>query len=202
MMTYECLMPNCHAEVHRYHEVCDACWEDRRGQLVTIPELYVMVYAMLTPGSRMQEIGDIHVDKPESSVPFSLVAFDILECTHGKLGTWAMWALARAGLPSTDLLRGTHGERLSYSVSVLCMMDHRFINTDFAGEYVLDLWKVYRRLVKHCLPTTPRYLEVPCPTCDNTTVVTRHADEYATCLTCTTVWPHSQLPHMSKDRVA
>jgi ribosomal protein S27E len=201
MTTYECPMPRCREEVYRFREVCDSCWEDRRGQLIAIPELYVMTYALLTPGSRMEEIGDIHVDKPESSVPFSLVTFDILEQTHGKLGMWAMWALSRAGLRPGPVA-ATQGARVSESVSILREMDHRFINTDFAGDYVLDLWEVYRRLVKHCLPTSPRYLEVPCPTCDNTTVITRHADEYATCLTCATEWPHSQLLHMSKGRAA
>jgi ribosomal protein S27E len=197
-------MPHCRAEVYRRRDVCDPCWEDRRGQLDALPELYVMTYSLLTPGSRIQDIPSIHVKRPDSGVPFSLVAFDALEHAYDRVDAWARWLWsigARPVIMSPDVYNGTTGYKFNVAVSDLKAGDSRLATTDFAGDYVLDIWTVYRRLVMFCLPTAPRHLNVTCPVCDSTTVITRHADEYAACLTCATEWPHSQLPKISK-RVA
>jgi len=199
MSTYECLMPNCREVVYRHRDVCEPCWQDRRSQLDALPELYVMTYAMLTPGSRIQEITTIHVEKPGSQVPFSLVTFDVLEYTFATIVGWSAWLRSTLGLK--EQWGFTTGERFAYAAENLRRHDHRIGQTDFAGDYALDVWTVYRRLVVQCLPTEPRHLDAPCPTCENATVVTRHADEYATCLTCATVWPHSRLSIIGK-RVA
>jgi ribosomal protein S27E len=193
MTAYECVMPHCRVEVYRRRDACEPCWDDRRTQLDALPELYVMTYALLAPGSRVQEITTIHVSKPDSTVPFNLVAFDTLEQAYAVVAGWWGWL---RGARSTAWL--TTGERFVYAVTQLRRYDGPLGRTDFAGDYVLDIWTVYRRLVVQCLPTAPRHLDLTCPTCDNATVLTRHADEYATCLTCRTVWPHSQLPIMSK----
>lgn len=197
MNTYECLMPRCHAEVYSRHDVCDDCWEDRHSQLTALPDLYVMTYAMLTPGSRMLEINAIHVAAVDPGVPINLVALDTLIWSADRLAGWADWALARQGRPKMESRWGT-GRRFLEATQILQCHDHRFATTDFAGDYVLDVWTVYRRLVVQCLPTEPRSLMVPCPDCDMPTVITRHADEYAMCLTCGTVWPHSQLPMLRR----
>jgi ribosomal protein S27E len=199
MSTYECLMPNCQEVVYRRRDVCEPCWQDRTSQLAALPELYVMTYALLTPGSRIQEISTIHLSPPESQVPFSLVAYDSLEQAWGTLAGWASWLRSKTG----DAFRQafTTGERFIISVDYLRRHDRHLGLSDFAGDYVLDIWTVYRRLAVQCLPTEPRHLATPCPTCENATIVTRHADEYAACLTCATVWPHSALSIIGK-RVA
>jgi ribosomal protein S27E len=202
MAIYECLMPHCRAEVYRRRDVCDPCWDDRRGQLDSLPELYVMTYALLTPGSRVQDIPSIHVKRPDSGVPFSLVAFDALEQAHDRMMAWARWLLATRGQQiNVTQIQGGTGYQFNAAVAELRRGDGRLAMTDFAGDYVLDVWTVYRRLATFCLPNAPRHLNVTCPICDNVTVITRHADEYAACLTCATEWPHSQLSKISK-RVA
>jgi hypothetical protein len=203
LSTYECLMPHCRAEVYRRRDVCEPCWQDRRPQLDALPELYVLTYAMLTPGSRIQDIPSIHVKRPDSGVPFSLVAFDVLEHAFDRVHAWAMWLWAKRGrrAPVEGVYHGTTGYRFNVAVSDLKAGDSCLAITDFAGDYVLDIWTVYRRLVVFCLPTAPRHLNVMCPVCNCASVITRHADEYVTCLTCDTEWPHSQLPKISK-RVA
>jgi len=198
MVTYECLMPRCHAEVYRRHDVCEDCWEDRRGQLTALPDLYVMTYAMLTPGSRIVDINQIHVAAVDPGVPINLVALDTLTWAVDRLRGWANWALSRQGREGLPL-GYTMGKRFLMAVRTLQAYDHRFATTDFAGDYVLDVWTVYRRLVVQCLSTEPRSLMVPCPVCDVPTVLTRHADEYAQCLTCGTEWPHSQLPMLRRQ---
>lgn len=195
MTTYECLMPHCRAETYRRRDVCDPCWQDRRPQLEAMPELYVMTYALLTPGSRIQEITTIHLAKPDSSMPFSLVAFDTLEHAYGAMVSWAAWLYAKNGLKVTG--KRTTGEMFSWAVDTLRRHDRHLGQSDFAGDYTLDIWTVYRRLALQCLPTGPRNLYVACPVCGAATVITRHADEYAACLTCATEWPHSQLPIMA-----
>lgn len=196
-------MPHCRAEVYRHRDVCDPCWADRRGQLDALPELYVMVYALLTPGSRIQDIPTIHVRRPDSGVPFSLVNFDALEYAYDRVMAWGRWVWERRGRPSmsAQFFHGTTGYRFSVAVYDLKVNDSKLATTDFAGDYALDIWTVYRRLAVQCLPTAPRNLNVTCPTCGHATVITRHADEYAACLTCATEWPHSQLSLISK-RVA
>jgi ribosomal protein S27E len=197
MSTYECLMPHCHADVYERHECCDDCWEDRRGQLASLPDLYVMTYAMLTPGSRMQEIADIHVAAVDPAAPINLVALDSLMYGYQRLSGWAAWARRRAGAGDLRLSRHTSGAAFLTVVRVLQLHDGKLVR--WSGEYVLDVWTTYRRLVIQTLPAEPRHLSVPCPVCDCATVLTRHADEYALCLTCGTTWPHSQLPMLRRQ---
>lgn len=196
MTTYECLMPNCRLEVYRPRDVCEPCWQDRRSQLTALPELYAMNYALLTPGSRLQEITTIHVEQPASSMPFSLVIFDTLEQAFGVIAGWGTWVRQKANVPYIPA--HTTGKRFALAVYDLTAYDYKIANAEYAGTYVMDVWTVYRRLVVQCLPTAPRHLSIACPVCDHATVLTRHADEFAACLTCATVWPHSQLPIMSK----
>jgi ribosomal protein S27E len=196
MNVYECLMPYCNAEVYARRDVCDICWEDRRGQLDALPNLYVMTYAMLMPGSRQMEISHIHVPQVDPGVPINLVALDSLTYGLERLGAWASWAAQLAGQPTFKLRVWTTGKTFLTVVETLQAYDHRFASKDFAGEYCLDVWTTYRRLVVQCVSSEPRSLGVTCPVCDMRTVLTRHADEYALCLTCATTWPHSQLPKL------
>lgn len=196
MTVYECLMPYCRTDVYSRHECCDDCWEDRRGQLDSLPDLYVMTHAMLTPGSRQQEIVDIQMTSVDPSAPINLVALDTLIYGYQRLAGWAAWACKMAGAPELRLVRLTSGAGFLRVVRVLQAHDGKLI--PYSGEYVLDVWTAYRRFIVQCLSTEPRNLAVPCPVCDAATVLTRHADEYALCLTCGTQWPHSQLPMLRR----
>lgn len=195
MNIYDCVLPWCHAEVYARGACCDDCWADRRGQLVGLPDLYAMTYAMLTPGSRLQEITTINVNV-DPAAPVNLVALDALQYGYQRLAGWAAWVyrLGRTGAPT--LARYSTGAGFALVVGTLLEHDHRLATRDYAGEYVLDVWTAYRRLAVQCLPTGPRHLDVPCPDCGMATVLTRHADEYAVCLTCSRTWPHSKLPHL------
>lgn len=194
MITYECLMPYCRAEVYKRRDCCEDCWADRHGQLDSMPDLYCMTYAMLMPGSSMLDISLIVVDVwPGTSI--NLVALDTLQYGYDRLRAWATW-LSRGEL---NTARVSNGRGFLRVVRLLQATDSRLATTDFAGDYVLDVWTAYRRFVMQCLPTEPRNLSVPCPVCRAATVLTRHADEYAFCLTCGTEWPHSQLPMLRRQ---
>lgn len=198
MAVYECVMPHCRADVYRQRDCCDDCWEDRRGQLASLPDLYVMTYAMLMPGSRMQEISDIHVDRIDPPAPLNLVALDTLEYGYARLAAWAAWACRLANVEVLRLTRYTTGAGFLRVVHALQVYDSK-LAIGWSGEYALDVWTAYRRFAMQCLPTESRNLEVPCPVCFSISVLTRHADEYAMCLTCGTTWPHSQLPMLRRQ---
>lgn len=198
MTVYECLMPYCRADVYDRRGCCDDCWEDRRGQLASLPDLYAMTYAMLTPGSRLLDITLIVV-KAEPAAPVNLVALDTLQHSYDRLRGWAAWSLRLTSGEPLALRNATTGAGFLRVVRVLQLHDHRLALGDFAGDYVFDVWTAYRRFVVQCLSTAPRRLEVSCPVCDTRTVLTRHADEYALCLTCGTEWPHSQLPMLRRQ---
>lgn len=198
MTTFECLMPHCRADVYERHQCCDDCWEDRRGQLASLPDLYVMTYAMLTPGSRMQEIAGINVSQPFSAAPVNLVALDSLIYGYERLSGWAAWSCRLAHVEEPVLSRLTSGAAFMRVVNLLQAHDTK-LAINYSGEYALDVLTAYRRFVIQCVPTEPRNLSVPCPVCDSSTVLTRHADEYALCLTCGTIWPHSQLPMLRRQ---
>lgn len=199
MTTYECLMPYCRAEVYERQACCDPCWEDRRALLSALPDLYVMTYAMLTPGSRMQEIREIHVPALDPAAPINLVAYDTLAYSYDRLAAWATWVWASAGEGHLALKRYTSGQGFLTVVRTLVQLDHKLALTDFAGAYVLDVWTAYRRLVVQCVSTEPRHLGAPCPDCDAATLVSRHADEFVMCLTCGNTWPHSQMPMLRRQ---
>jgi ribosomal protein S27E len=195
---YECHLPYCRAEVYGRHAVCEDCWADRRRQLGALPDLYVLAHAMLTPGSRQQEISTIHVG-PTPSVPCNLVILDALTLGYQRLAGWATWAARLARTPEPELRRHTSGQGFLTVVRTLLTHDHRLATTDSAGEYVLDVWVTYRRLLVQVVDTAPRSLGVDCPECGARTVLSRHADEYAICLTCAYVWPHSRFAALRRE---
>lgn len=184
---FECLMPYCRAEVYARGDCCEDCWADRVGQLESLPELYVMTYAMLTPGSRQQEINTIHMAAIDPAAPINLVALDTLTYSYSRLAGWAAYVY-----PCRLNLTGyTSGKAFVTAVGILQSNDHKLALTQFAGGYVLDVFVAYRRLVVQCVPNGPRHLDAACPDCAAATLVTRHADEYVMCLTCGSTWPHS-----------
>jgi len=195
----ECLMLHCRTEVYEHGACCDDCWNDRRNLLAALPDLYVMTYAMLTPGSRQQEINTIHVPAIDPAAPINLVAHDTLELGYARLSGWAVYASQRAGKIPPDLKVYTSGRGFLTVVQTLLAYDHKLALGGFAGSYVMDVWTAYRRLVVQCVSTEPRHLEPPCPDCGAATLITRHADEYAMCLTCGNRWPHSQLPKLRRQ---
>lgn len=194
---YECLMPHCRAQVFGSGACCEDCWADRRSQLDALPELYVMVSALLTPGSRQQDIYTINLPSPDPAAPINLVALDSLTDGCGRLAAWADYVRRRAG---QDRLLGpvTMGRTFRVAVGLLLAHDHRLALSVYAGGYVLDVWTIYRRLAVQCVDTAPRHLGAVCPDCASATLITRHADEYALCLTCGNTWPHSQLPMLHR----
>lgn len=199
MNVYECLMPYCRAEVYERQACCDDCWEDRRALLWALPDLYVMTYAMLTPGSRQQEISTIHVASVDPAAPINLVAYDTLAYSYDRLAAWAVWTWSMTGRGQLALHHHTSGKGFLTVVHTLIQFDHRLALTDFAGAYVMDVWTAYRRMVVQCVSVEPRHLGVPCPECDAATLVSRHADEYVMCLTCGHTWPHSQMPMLRRQ---
>lgn len=199
MNVYECLMPYCRAEVYERHACCDDCWSDRHALLWAMPDLYVMTYAMLTPGSRQQEISTIHMASIDPAAPINLVAYDTLAYGYERLAGWAVWVWAIAGKGKLELRTYTTGKGFLTVVHTLLQLDHKLALTDFAGQYVMDVWTAYRRLVVQCVSTEPRHLGAPCPRCDAATLVSRHADEYVVCLTCGNTWAHSQLPMLRRQ---
>lgn len=196
----ECRLPYCHVEVDPWRDTCEDCWEDRKGQLASLPDLYVMTYAMLTPGSRQLDLNLINVRGIDPAAPISLVAYDALAHSYARLAGWAQWAARLAGLPRLNLTAYTTGRGFATVVRTLQAHDTRFAAATYAGDYVMDVWAAYRRMVIQCVAQEPRHLSVACPECEATSVVTRHADEYAMCLTCGTQWPHSQLSRLRAQR--
>lgn len=193
MKIYECILPYCRAEVYDRNACCEDCWQDRRGQLASLPELYVMTYAMLTPGSRQQDIETIHVGSIDPAAPLNLVALDSLTYSYQRLAAWAMWVCRPHKL---QLHAYTTGRGFLMVCRALYVHDSRLGRTDDAGQYCLDVWTAYRRLLVQVVPIEPRHLEVDCPECSSRTVYTRHADEYALCANCRTTWAHSQMPKL------
>lgn len=199
MNAYECLMPYCRAQVYTAQACCEDCWADRRGQLASLPDLYAMTYALLTPGSRQVDIGSIHVPALDPAAPMNLIAYDTLTYGYDRLAVWAALAHQLAGNGRLCLSRYYSGRGFQEAARVLGVCDHRFALAPYAGAYVLDVFTAYRRLAVQCLPTEPRHLNAPCPDCHAATLITRHADEYVMCLTCANTWPHSQMPMLSRQ---
>lgn len=199
-----CLMHRCRADVLLDGDVCEDCWSDRRGQLASLPDLYLGAYAQLAPGAKAVDIMGVNVRSIDPAAPLNLVVLDTLNCGYAKLTTWATWAARLANLPRPMFSRYTTGRSFLTAVHLLLQHDGRFALASYAGEYVLDIWTVYRRLVVQCVSTSPRHLGVACPSCHTTSVVSRHADEYAVCLTCGDEWSHSQFPKLRQiaQRVA
>lgn len=199
MNAYECLMPYCRAEVYERQACCDDCWADRRALLWALPDLYVMTYAMLTPGSRQQEINTIHVPALDPAAPMNLVAYDTLVYGYDRLTAWAAWATRLSGYGNPAISKYTSGRGFAIAVRVLLLTDHGFALKGYAGAYVFDVWTTYRRMVVQCVSTEPRHLGAACPDCGAATLLSRHADEHVVCLTCGNTWPHSQLPMLRRQ---
>ena len=132
MNIYECLMPYCRADVYARGDCCEDCWADRVGQLAALPELYVMTYAMLTPGSRQQEINTIHMAAIDPAALINLVALDTLTYSYSRSAGWAAYVY-----PCRLNLTGyTSGRAFVTAVAILQEHDHKLALTTFAGGYV------------------------------------------------------------------
>lgn len=198
MATYECLLPYCKAIVYDRNGVCEDCWAARLRQLDALPDLYGLCWDKLPTmrGFRPSEI--TATASPEAGLPINLTIHDALQWAYGKLAAWARWINQKAhGAEYLPAITVT-APRFAQTVRILRWHDTVMGTDPYGGVYVADVHQTYRRLVVLCQPTEPRHLDVTCPVCARTTVLTRHADEYAVCLTCASVWPYSQFPMLRK----
>lgn len=191
MSEWTCRMPYCDTAVGRPSDVCDECWEDRHRQLDELPGLWVLTHALLTPHRTVQEITGIRVSQPGPGVVFSMVAFDILEATYTTITDWAMVVMHSE--ETVRFASGPNGTDLAAAVKTLRARDGKLGSWPHAARYVTDLYRTYRRLVAFVREDSAELIRKPCPVCDFTSVVTRHADEFAVCMTCHTTWPASRI---------
>lgn len=195
---YECRMPYCTDEVYAPGEVCDGCWDYRLVELRALPNLYVRVYAQLEPGSKVSDISQIHVENPEPGAPINLAAFDALQWAYASITVWARYA---AQLHGHRFITAEHttGAAFVDAIEILLEYDSRFATRFEAGDYVDEVHRVYRGLVRLAAPAPTRVIATPCPHCDAMTLVARNAEEYAACLTCHNMWAHSRIPNLNNQ---
>ena len=197
MSTYQCRMAYCVQETIRAKDVCEECWAYRRHLLAQLVDLFIYLRGMLAPGSRKDLLVLNHSRAVAGQAPLNLTALDALDAARSTLESWAAYASTRAGSKEALSDRLAHRgslERFRAAVEILDCHDHRFVSSFYAGDYVADLYKVHRRLVTLAAPCPTRKLQTACPFSDSSTVITRHTEEYAACLTCAATWAQSQIP--------
>lgn len=193
MSVYWCALPRCTEEVTLSGSVCDICWFDRERQLDEMVDLYVRVHALLTPGRDRVPCDFIRMPQVGSAAPLNMAAFTTLEFATKKLVGWAVYLEAMRGRIWRGLAELPWGPAFAHAVHLLRRGDAYFAQASYAGDYVIEVYTAYRRLVELASPCESRRLRLPCVVCDCVSVVARNADEYAACLTCGTRWTQAQL---------
>lgn len=197
MSVFRCRMPYCTDEVTRAKDVCEDCWSYRRHHLSELVDLFVFLREMLAPGSRTDLAALNRVRAATGQAPLNLTALEALDDAQKRLEPWAAYATTRAGYTvafSETLAHRGSLEKFRFVVEILGRYDHHFATAFYAGDYAVDLREVHHRLSVLAAPKPTRKLPVACPYCDSVTLITRHTDEYAACLTCAATWAQAQIP--------
>jgi len=193
MSVYQCAIRACANEVTLAGEVCDLCWEFRRHQLDVLPALYLAGHDELVPGNSAGGIDHVRLSRTLTTTPMSLVVYDVLEAATAKVAGWAYYVAGRANVDYGGLSRLSAGRAFREGVAILVGHDTVLATGRFAGAYVVDLYVTYCRLRSLTGALSDHRLDRPCPTCDATSVVVRHAGEYAVCLTCGGTWSEAEI---------
>lgn len=184
-----CRSPHCTEHVVNSWDVCDICWEYRSHWRDGMAEQYLRASQALAPGGKpfTQRVAS---NPPESDMPLRMGPLMAMEYALIKVDMWADTMLRR-GCPGRLPERGKARDTFIFlrCLEILTNSDHELAGGPLAGDYYTDLYQAYWRLYlidRHGLEVVR--LGEPCPACDRTSMMERHAGEYVQCLTCASVW--------------
>lgn len=170
-------------------EVCNDCFDFLADLLEGIGVLWVRCRSMLPKGYRIGE--RVSVSVVGSPAPLNLSVYEAIEETYEFMVGWCRTVRVREG-QTPDIPLSTITARFDAARLYLLRMTHTLSGSGLLTQFYNGAYHAHRRLrlIAGDSPETHRVHD-PCPTCGCMTLISRHAGDYVTCLTCSGRWGQS-----------
>lgn len=175
------------------NNVCEACWDARRGHLESLPQLWFGLHSLLEPSPRAMQPDPIPAGRARSRPPLQICVLATLHEVPTAMAFWANGLLAVSGQPPLEPQGLRWGALLSKAITVLEAGDHILRLDQQARLYLAELVTLARRMqMLATLDPLITRIKAPCPACASTAMplLRDTVTQRVACPSCRQGWEH------------